>query len=267
MKTQGAIHAAARLLAACAALTLAGCSIAAAQPELGGTYFGSTQNLGNGTVRTYVAVGADGHPSAVGIRMSETALEGLSDTELMVMLDLPDHATTVFDHVMLNWNPHGHEPGILFGKPHFDMHFYMTDMASIHAIDPRLPDYAVKAAHLPEARYMPRDYITPPEPLGSQLTAPFMGVHWIDATAGMIPGIYDFTQTFINGSWDGQYTFMEPMITREWLLTKPTIHEYIKQPHAYQHTAHYPTTYSVQFSSKTDEYDIVLAGMTMRQSS
>jgi hypothetical protein len=26
---------------------------------------------------------------------------------------------------------------------------------------------------------------------------------------------YVFTQTFINGSWDGRYTFMEPMLSRD----------------------------------------------------
>ena len=85
--------------------------------------------------------------------------------------------------------------------------------------------------------------------------------------AGMIPGVYDFTQTFINGSWDGNYTFMEPMMTREWLLTKPMIREDIKQPLAYQHTAYYPTVYSVRFDDAADEYDIALEQMMMRKQS
>ncbi|QVI19640.1 hypothetical protein KHQ06_25160 [Nocardia tengchongensis] len=35
----------------------------------------------------------------------------------------------------MNWNAQGHAPTNLFGVPHFDFHFYMTDMAAQHAID------------------------------------------------------------------------------------------------------------------------------------
>lgn len=254
------------MLAVC--VTVAGCSAAAAGPEDSRMYFGASGRVGSGAVRTYTTVDTRGEPTAVGIRMSATALDGLPDTGAMFMLDLPGEASaTVFDHVMLNWNPHGHEPEILFGKPHFDMHFYMTDMSSIMGIDPAAPDYAARAEHLPDAEFIPRDYITPTGPLASELAVPFMGVHWMDATAGMIPGVYDFTQTFINGSWDGNYTFMEPMMTRAWLLTKPAIREPIKLPLAYQYTAYYPTVYSVRFDHQMQEFDIALAGMTLRQKS
>src|SRR4051812_20501784 len=29
-----------------------------------------------------------------------------------------------FDHVTIDWNPHGHHPIPIYGKPHFDFHFY-----------------------------------------------------------------------------------------------------------------------------------------------
>lgn len=254
------------LLAAC--LSVAVCSAATATPQEHRTFFGSTAALGDGTVRAYTTVDQQGDPTAVGLRLSVAAMDGLSDTDTMSMVDLPGQASaTVFDHVMLNWNPKGHQPNVLFGKPHFDVHFYMTDMASIEAIDPASPDYAARAEHFPAAKYVPRDYITAPWPLAAPMAAPFMGVHWLDATAGMIPGVYDFTQTFLNGSWDGNYTFMEPMITRDWLRTKPAIREHIKQPQAYQHTAWYPTVYSIRFDDSTQEFDIALEEMAFRQQS
>ena len=46
----------------------------------------------------------------------------------------------VLNHVMLNWNPQGHEPPELFGKPHFDFHFDMVDMATMQAINPDDPE-------------------------------------------------------------------------------------------------------------------------------
>jgi hypothetical protein len=94
-----------------------------------------------------------------------------------------------------------------------------------------------------------------------------MGLHWIDSTAGIVPGKYDFTQTLINGSWDGRYTFIEPMITRAWMLQKQAVQENIKQPQAYQRSGYFPTTYNVRYDDQAKEYWISLGGMVMRQAS
>src|SRR3954454_23437622 len=81
------------------------------------TAFGPSQGLGNGSGKTYITLDGDGRPTEVGVRLSRTALEGLPQSGIMLMLDFPDQAgTTAFDHVMLNWNPQGHEPIGLFGK-------------------------------------------------------------------------------------------------------------------------------------------------------
>lgn len=266
MKKHRSSRSIAVLLAACIAVAVGG--VASAVPTPAHLHFGQAVSVGDGTARAYATVDANGAPTAVGIRFSPAALDGLPDADEMYMLHLPVQASdTVFDHVMLNWNPRGHDPTVLFGKPHFDMHFYMTDMAAIEAIDPTAPDYAARAERLPDPKYMPGDYVTPPGMLASQLAVPFMGVHWLDITEKMVPGVYDFTETFVNGSWDGDYTFMEPMITREWLLTRPTIREQIKLPAAYQHSAWYPTVYSVGFDEQAQEYDIALGGMVPRQAS
>jgi hypothetical protein len=95
-----------------------------------------------------------------------------------------------------------------------------------------------------------------------------MGVHLVDsADTTLVPGKYDFEQIIINGAWDGRYTFIEPMITREWLLSQPTAQENLKQPQSYQKTAYYPTTYAVHVDQQTKDYVIALAGLTMRQAS
>ena len=53
-----------------------------------------------------------------------------------------------------------------------------------------------------------------------------MGVHLVDSSdTSLVPGSYDFQQIVINGTWDGRYTFVEPMVTRDWLLTKPTLEQ------------------------------------------
>lgn len=275
--------------AACAALTLAACSAPAHSTGHGGHGFGGSsafagssgssddagvqsgepRPLGNGMSRTYVIRDAAGQPSEVGIRITAAALDGLPsgpDAQMqMVMLDLPAGAAdTGFDNVMLDWNPHGHEPQALFGDPHFDMHFYTDDVQQ--QIDPAAPDFAQRAARLPDPTYVPAGYVPPPGPPEVN-TVPFMGLHWTDSADNAIPGVFDFTEVLLNGSWDGRFTFIEPMMTLDWLKARPTLHEQIKQPASYQRTGYHPSTYSVRFDEGAQEFVIALGGMTMRQAS
>jgi len=227
--------------------------------------------MGNGSIRSFVTLDPAGNPTEVGLRLTATALDGLpaEDTvpPTMTMLELPAPASaTVFDHIMLNWNSHGHPPAVLFGKPHFDFHFYLADAASVMAINPAAPDFVVRAAHLPEPKYVPRDYVPDPLP-PAQAAVPAMGLHWLDSTEGFATGSYDFTHTFINGSWDGRYTFMEPMLTREWLLKKESVRQDIKQPAAYQRGGYFPTVYSVHFDDSAKEYVVSLGGLVRRDAS
>ena len=208
---------------------------------------------------------ADGDPTEIGIRMTEDALQGLPDQAEPVTLwfNVPSEGSaTVINHISLDWNGHGHEPAMIFDVPHFDMHFYMMTEAERLAIDPTDPDFQTKAEHLPDAQYIPVDYVVPPPaPEG----VPQMGVHMIDSKENLAPG--NFTEVMIYGSWDGNLTFIEPMMTKAWLDTKPTLEELLKLPQAYQKTGFYPTTYKVSFDATTSEYVITLGGMVERQAS
>ena len=261
-----------------AAVVLAGCSDDQADPaqqgeqSQGGVFYGTARDVGNGTVRTFVTLDADGNPTDVGMRMSESALDGLPgelDTPSEVFqLDLPEQASaTAFEFATLDWNPHGHIPPGVFDKPHFDTHFFMVDEDAVAEVDPANPDYAAMAERVPDGKYIPQDYVTPPEPPLAVQAQPMMGVHWVDSTEPLTPGEFDFTEVFVNGTWDGEYSFMEPMMTREWLLTKPQIQEPIKQPQAYQKTGYYPTTVSVGYDAQAHEYVVGLGEMVMRQAS
>ncbi len=261
------------IAASTALVFLPGCSGESAPPSNSGTFFGPSQPLGNGTVRTYTTLDDGGRPTEVGLRLSATALDGLPETNTGIpptlMLDFPDQASaTAFDHVMLNWNPEGHEPPELFGKPHFDFHFDMVDMATIQAIIAADPDYAAKAERAPESKYVPQGYVVPPGAPAAAQAVPGMGVHLIDfSDSSLTSGSYDFTQIIINGTWDSRYTFIEPMITREWLQSQPTFEQPLKLPQAYQKSAYYPTTYGVRVDEQSKDYIISLAGMTMREAS
>ncbi|OLT04907.1 hypothetical protein BJF90_20760 [Pseudonocardia sp. CNS-004] len=261
-------------IATCTALTvLSGCGATSAASGNSGIFFGPSQDLGNGTVRTYTVLDEGGNPTEVGLRLTPTTLDGLPEATAgpppMLMLDFPDQAsTTAFDHVMLNWNPQGHDPTVLFGKPHFDFHFDMVDMATIEGISPSDPDYAAKAERTPEAKYVPQGYVVPPGGSAAEQAVPGMGVHLVDSgDTSLVPGSYNFEQIVINGTWDGRHIFTEPMITREWLLTAPNSQQALKLPEAYQQAGYYPTTYGVHVDEQTKDYVISLGGMTMRAAS
>jgi Domain of unknown function (DUF5602) len=275
MITRRILHGTRLAVAACTTLlVLCACSAASAAstgaaPTTSGTFFGPSEGLGNGTIKTYTTLNDSGQPTEVGVQLTRTALDGLPQNDTTLMLALPDQAaTTAFDHVMVNWNPQGHDPVALFGKPHFDFHFDMVDMAAMQDINPADQNYAAKAQHAPEAKYVPQDYVVPPGPPVAEQAVPGMGVHLVDSSdTALVPGAYDFHRIVINGTWDGRYTFVEPMVSRDWLLTDPTSEQTLKQPQAYQKSGYFPTTFSVHRDEQTKDYVIALAGLTMRRSS
>lgn len=250
--------------------TIAPAATSAAQPASSDSADGPSETLGNGKVWTYVIQAADGRPVEVGVRLNGAALEGLPQSmdgmhPMPTVLSFPSGSNTgVLNHVEFYWNPQGHEPPGVWDKPHFDYHFYLTDPAAAAAIVPTATDFATKAANLPDPKYIPTDFVAPP---GSAVdnTVPGMGLHWLDKTEPPVPGQYQFTETMINGSYDGRMTFLEPMITRDWLLTHTALNEQLKLPEAFQTAGLWPTTYSVRYDAAKDEYSVALGGFVERQ--
>ena len=73
-----------------------------------------------------------------------------------------------------------------------------------------------------------------------------------------------FTSTFIFGSWDGQFIFVEPMVTKAYLETHPNATTSIPQPARWSTPGRYPTTYTVAYDANAKEYRFVLGGLTKR---
>ncbi|MFD3809729.1 DUF5602 domain-containing protein [Rhodococcus sp. NPDC058639] len=231
-----------------------------------GSAEGPARPVGAGSARTYVTLDAEGTPATVGVRLDAAALDGLPDGVLPVteayVLDLPEEANaTPFDHVTVDWNSRGHNPEHGFDVPHFDVHFYLLDRATVESIHPLAPGYFQAAPRLPDPRYLPQGYAPDGNPLTA--TVPGMGLHWLDTTETE----HHFTERVLYGSWDGKQAFIEPMMTREWLASRPTIEEPLPQPAAYQRAGLYPTTYAVRWDEATQTYSIELGGLTMREAS
>jgi hypothetical protein len=244
-------------------------------PSGDGTFYGPAQNIGNGNVRTYVNV-RGGEPVEIGVAFSETALDNLpgpqhaghnaaaSDAHahadmVAYSLELPGEAArTPYRFVELDWNPGGHEPPGIYDLPHFDFHFYTITPAERDAIDPADPLFQKKTENVPAAGFMAGNYVAP------MMTAvPRMGLHWIDPASPELNG-QKFTRTFIYGSWDGKTTFWEPMVTREFIQSRPDFQTAVVQPERVATAGYYPKGYSVRFDAQKKEYRIALTELAMR---
>jgi hypothetical protein len=229
-----------------------------------GTYTGEAQRVGNGVAYSWVTLNEKGKPSAVGVTLTETALEGLPQTpptgmvghEFMLML--PEQAAkTPIDHIGLGWNPQGHEPPGIYDTPHFDVHFYMIPLGARQKITATGADVATCRKPVP-ARFAPAGYV-----YAKGTEVPMMGGHWVDPKAPELNG-QPFTKTFLYGSYDGRMIFLEPMLTKAYLETKPDFSEAIKLPASYAKSAFYPTRYSIRHDPIRREYTIAIEGMTWR---
>jgi hypothetical protein len=225
------------------------------------TYNGPSRQLGEGRAYAFTTLDTDGKPIAIGLRMSETALTGLpaeaphDGTGWEYVLPLPKEAAFLgYDHVGVDWNPHGHIPEGVYNKPHFDFHFYMISPAEKEKITATGEDLA-RAHKAPAPEFMPEGYILPE---GTEV--PRMGAHAIDPSSPEFNKM-PFTKTFIYGFYDGQMVFVEPMITKAFIETKPNTTDRIKLPGAYAKHGYYPTMYSVKYNAAQQEYEIALEGL------
>jgi hypothetical protein len=195
---------------------------------------------------------------------------------------MPAQNPTPYKFVQFDWNPMGHEPAGVYDLPHFDFHFYTVSKDVRASILPNDPQYAQKAANFPAPAYRPPFYIDAATPAGitpAQATVPQMGLHWLDVRspelqgmAGNPVGFKPFTKTFIYGSWDGQYIFDEPMITRAYLVEKRAAteaavrDEIIPVPTAqrYSPAGYYPSAYRIAWDAQAKEYRVALVQLSWR---
>ncbi|MGW8265764.1 MAG: hypothetical protein ACWGSQ_05305, partial [Longimicrobiales bacterium] len=99
----------------------------------------------------------------------------------------------------------------------------------------------------------------------ADVAVPQMGVHWVDvrspelqAMFGNPGGYVPFDATFIYGSWDGRFTFLEPMVTRAFLLTHPDQLRPVSHPAAYPEPGWYPAAYRISYDAQARESRIAL---------
>lgn len=222
------------------------------------TFYSKTVPVGNGIARAWIKADKAGNPLEVGINLSANALNGLPDHMSHYVLELPKNkGMNFYKHVLIDWNPAGHEPPEIYDLPHFDFHFYTIssdERMTIPGMDPPYMDPA------------PADQYLPPMHMQLEGLVPAMGAHWVNMLSPELPPTMEtFTQTFIWGSYQGEFVFWEPMVTRDYLLTKPDQVFPVPQPAAYQRDGWYPLNYKISYSGKPNEFTIALTDLTWHE--
>jgi hypothetical protein len=265
-----------------AVLAVGGCASEPAGTSASRT-MGWQLNLGGGTVSRYAEVESNGVPSAIGVVWSSSALERLpSDSDEHrcfgrnkdgamdagtkcqhtheFVIPLPDAVARrndiPFKWVLLNWNPAGHIPPGVYDVPHFDVHFEMGPIADVFAIEPgpcgpelvRCDQFQTARKPL-ASNYVAADYVD----VGA--VVPAMGNHLID-TSGPEFQKQPFTRSWIYGVYDGKVIFYEAMVTRAYMLSKPSSCLPIKAPKAVAASGLYPTEYCVRHDATTGEHSV-----------
>jgi hypothetical protein len=226
---------------------------------------GPKQNFQDGKAWTWYETDNSNKPLRIAIAIDDAAMNSLDtdggtghNHENDVTLKFhPKAGETIFNHVGLGWNPHGHEPEPIYGKAHFDFHFYEISEAAVAAIPPYEVD-STKFKNWPAPDYLPATYFNP----GGGV--PQMGCHWIDFTSPELNG-QTFTQTFIYGSYDGKVTFFEPMITEAFIKANPTFERAIPQPVKFSRTGYYPT--KMRIAKANGVTNIILEGFVYKTQS
>lgn len=224
---------------------------------------GTDVTMAQGFARTEVTLGRDDVPIAVAVVLSEAALVGLPATTPMggleIVLPIPSGAAGIpFTHAAVNWQPSGHPPAGIYTPPHFDVHFYMISMAERDAMTPADPAFSTKANTQPSPDRVPPGYT------GDPGAVPRMGTHWANKGSPEHQG-HTFTHTMIYGFYGGSMVFIEPMVTKAFLESRPEVVVDFPTPSRYGKPGWYPSRYAVKHDAATKEYRIELRGFNAGQ--
>lgn len=229
------------------------------------TFYGPQVQLGDGHMRSWIRISPEEVPEEIGLEMTAGLFQNLPASYVDLTLPLHHKAleVTPYDHINVDWMPNGHPPGY-FQQPHFDIHFYMMTEEEQMAIPPPRPGNTNLALPdsfgTPPAGVLPVDYIVPSAAVAQ------MGRHWLDRYASVLPpSNLPFKHEFIYGTWNRKVVFLEPMVTRAFLLSGEPVHKTIKQPATYSPTGtYYPTQYNIYTNATTGRVYVSLGQFVMR---
>jgi len=247
-------------------------------------------SLGNGYVESYAEVNGCGEPLAIGVAITQAAIDSLpterNDGALCWDLDgdglmnhdtecgwghnrvlyLPKLPDVPFTYILFNWATFGHGPLHVFDKPHFDIHIYDNDNLERLAIRPGPCTSFINCDDLATAtKLLPPEFF--PDGFEYQVGGAaqgMMGMHIVDTDAPEHHG-GELTQTFAYGAYNGHLTFWEPLVTLSFLQTRPNTCADIAQPAAVEKTGFYPLQYCTRYRPHRNDYVITLEDFEFRE--
>ena len=122
---------------------------------------------------------------------------------------------------------------------------------------PADPAFAAKALRVPDAASIPPRNGPDPMPI------PRMGSHWGDSLSHEFHGSA-FTASMIYGFYDGKMVFIEPMLAKSFIESKPDFSATMAVPAKYPKVGRYPTNYSVTYNASTKQYRAKLGAFVSR---
>ena len=230
----------------------------APEPELvsrtSNIFKGPVVQIGDGHARSWIRINHDGMPEEIGVELTDAAFNSLPDhdTPLLLPLHMKAQEVTPFDHIGFNYMVHGHFPPGVFDVPHFDVHFYMQTVEERLAIPPASPATLPMFMLAPPAGYMAPTY-TPAGPEAQ------MGLHWGPPPPTFLP----FTRVMIYGTYNGELTFIEPMVTISHMEGAGSTNPYL-QPAKFAEAGNYPTVFNVYQDDKTGNHYVTLTNFVSR---
>ncbi|MWV40589.1 hypothetical protein [Natrialba sp. INN-245] len=247
------------------------------KPHPHDTHWGESVAVDGGEVRTYATTNRADELSSLGVHVDGNALEAFDEDESHFRLNFPTVDTRQFEFLGFDYTPSGHPPEEIYDVPHFDIHFYMVGEREIENIsggplgEMPLPFLGIAAYDIPDDQF-PEGY----EFEQVRFIVTEMGEHLLDATAPEFHGD-NFAHTYVYGAYDpsidpenpddttsmplgpegedvdvpvygtgseGEITFVEPMITTEFL--REDLSEAVSVEVATPETGDYPTAYAIK---------------------
>lgn len=223
---------------------------------------GECQTVFDGEVCTWGTV-VGNQVTEFGIEVPLTAVQNAPLEQEMVfppqpvaVIALPDQVAEVtgFDHLGLDWEPHGHPPA-LFMTPHFDFHFYTVTPDRVEEIDCTDNN---KPSQLPAGYTLP-DIEIPGLGELVGLCVPQMGMH------AMLEAELDQTEPFgaamIVGYYQQDLIFLEPMISRAKLLTASSFDMEVPTLPDAGDDVTIPAAFSATYDEEARSYRFVFSGL------
>jgi hypothetical protein len=249
------------LFFAAAALTLPGAG--GAQPGLDHAIVaGESTVVAGGVVSTWARVNDQGKVIWLGLTIPLSMVENMPEpgsgpAGAVAALNFPAivQQTTYFNHVEIQSNLHGHATNPVYAQPnrysapHFDFHFYTLPVANVFAIPPGLFFTPAPAERVPDGWAQPE-----------ARSVPQMGRH--AGPLSEFTATDTWTATMIAGFLPDASSmhFIEPMITREFLLRRENFTLPVPLPAVLGSATRYPSEFVAQYDRELDAFHFVFKG-------